>query len=172
MDIREWAKLYLMDIDPEHAYSLFATEIQQAQSEVLIAVNSLLYLEYLSEIGLIDSVKKAQCNGVNVMILYSEVGQNEVAITSQIVSAIKIYAQIKCVSGLYGTIFLIDNSKVLTINEGDDGIKTFAVYSNNKSIVKNIGSLLDSLWNEKEVLDSIIAIKDNLADANKQLIEV
>jgi signal transduction histidine kinase len=172
MDIREWAKLYLMDIsDPEHAYSLFATEIQQAQSEVLIAVNSLLYLEYLSEIGLIDSVKKAQCNGVNVMILYSEVGQNEVAITSQIVSAIKIYAQIKCVSGLYGTIFLIDNSKVLTINEGDDGIKTFAVYSNNKSIVKNIGSLLDSLWNEKEVLDSIIAIKDNLADANKQLIE-
>ena len=30
---------------------------------------------------------------------------------------------------------------------------------------------LDSLWNEKEMLDSIIAIKDNLADSNKQLVE-
>jgi signal transduction histidine kinase len=45
------------------------------------------------------------------------------------------------------------------------------VYSNNKSIVKNIGSLLDSLWNEKEMLDSIIATKGNLADSNKQLVE-
>lgn len=161
-----------MDIrDPKHAYSLFASEIQQAQSEVLIAVNSILYLEYLAETGLVDSLKKARSNGVNVMILYSEEGQNEVARTSQIVSAIKNYAQIKCVSGIYETIFLIDNSKVLTINEGDDGIKAFAVYSNNRSIVKNIGSLLDSLWNEKEMLDSIIAIKDNLADTNKQLVE-
>ncbi len=161
-----------MDIrDPKHAYSLFASEIQHAQSEVLIAVNSILYLEYLAETGLVDSLKKAQSNGVNVMILYSEEGQNEVATTSQIVSAIKNYAQIKCVSGIYETIFLIDNSKVLTINEGDDGIKAFAVYSNNRSIVKNIGSLLDSLWNEKEMLDSIIAIKDNLADTNKQLVE-
>jgi signal transduction histidine kinase len=161
-----------MDIrDPKHAYSLFASEIQHAQSEVLIAVNSILYLEYFAETGLVDSLKKAQSNGVNVMILYSEEDQNEVATTSQIVSAIKNYAQIKCVSGIYETIFLIDNSKVLTINEGDDGIKAFAVYSNNKSIVKNIGSLLDSLWNEKEMLDSIFAIKDNLADTNKQLVE-
>jgi signal transduction histidine kinase len=160
-----------MDIgDPKHAYSLFASEIQHAKSEVLIAVNSILYLEHLAETGLVDSVKKAQSNGVNVMILYSE-GQNEMATTSPVVSAIKNYAQIKRVSGIYGTIFLIDNSKVLTINEGDDGVKDFAVCSNNKSIVKNIGSLLDSLWNEKEMLHSIIAIKDNLADTNKQLVE-
>jgi hypothetical protein len=104
------------------------------------------------------------------MIIYSEEGQNEVATTSQIVSAIKKYAQIKCVSWIYETIFLIDNSKALTINEGDDGIKAFAVYSNDKSIVKNSGSLLDSLWNEKEMLDSIVAIKDNLADTNIPLV--
>ncbi len=160
-----------MDIkDPKYAYSLFVSEIQHAQSEVLIAVNSILYLEYLAETGLVDSLKQAQSNGVNVMILYSEERQNEDA-TSQIVSTIKNYAQIKFVSGIYGTIFLIDNSKVLTINEGDDATKAFVVYSNNKSIVKNIGSLLDSLWNEKEMLDSIIAIKDNLADSNKQLVE-
>jgi signal transduction histidine kinase len=161
-----------MDIrDPKYAYSLFMSEIQHAQSEVLIAVNSILHLEYLAETGLVDSLKQAQSNGVNVMILYSEERQNEDDTTSQIVSTIKNYAQIKCVSGIYGTIFLIDNSKVLTINEGDDATKAFVVYSNNKSIVKNIGSLLDSLWNEKEMLDSIIAIKDNLADSNKQLAE-
>ena len=161
-----------MDIrDPKYAYSLFISEIQHAQSEVLIAINSILHLEYLAETGLVDSLKQAQSNGVNVMILYSEERQNEDDTTSQIVSTIKNYAQIKCVSGIYGTIFLIDNSKVLTINEGDDATKAFVVYSNNKSIVKNIGSLLDSLWNEKEMLDSIIAIKDNLADSNKQLTE-
>ncbi|MGB8937440.1 MAG: ATP-binding protein [Candidatus Nitrosopolaris sp.] len=160
-----------MDIrDPKYAYSLFMSEIQHAQSEVLIAVNSILHLEYLAETGLVDSLKQAQSNGVNVMILYSEERQNKDDTTSQIVSTIKNYAQIKCVSGIYGTIFLIDNSKVLTINEGDDATKN-VVYSNNKSIVKNIGSLLDSLWNEKEMLDSIIAIKDNLADSNKQLAE-
>jgi phosphatidylserine/phosphatidylglycerophosphate/cardiolipin synthase-like enzyme len=82
-----------MDIrDPKHAYSQFASEIQHAQSEVLIAVNSILYLEYFAETGLVDSLKKAQSNGVNVMILYSEEGQNEVATTSQIVSAIKLNA--------------------------------------------------------------------------------
>jgi signal transduction histidine kinase len=155
---------------PKFAYSLFISEIQHAQSEVLIAVNSILHLEYLAETGLVDSLKQAQSNGVNVMILYSEERQNKDDTTSQIVSTIKNYAQIKCVSGIYGTIFLIDNSKVLTINEEDDGAKAFVVY-NNKSIVKNIGSLLDSLWNEKEMLDSIIAIKDNLADSNKQLAE-
>ncbi|MFY9798334.1 MAG: HAMP domain-containing sensor histidine kinase [Candidatus Nitrosopolaris sp.] len=161
-----------MDIrDPKYAYSLFMSEIQHAQSEVLIAVNSILHLEYLAETGLVDSLKQAQSNAVNVMILYSEERQNKDDTTSQIVSTIKNYAQIKCVSGIYGTIFLIDNSKVLTINEGDDATKAFVVYSNNKSIVKNIGSLLDSLWNEKEMLDSIIAIKDNLADSNKQLAE-
>jgi hypothetical protein len=122
MDIRHRVKRYTMDVrHPNYAYSLFVSEIQHAQSEVLIAVNSILYLEYLAETGLVDSLKQAQSNGVNVMILYSQEDQNEEATTSQIVSTLKNYAQIKCVSGIYGTIFLIDNSKVLTINERDDG---------------------------------------------------
>jgi signal transduction histidine kinase len=172
MDIRQQVKHYTMDIrDSKYAYSLFVSKIQHARSEVLIAVNSILYLEYLAETGLVDSLKQAQSNGVNVMILYSQEDRNEDATTSQIVSTLKNYAQIKCVSGIYGTIFLIDNSKVLTINERDDGTTASLVYSNNKSIVKNIGSLLDSLWNEKEMLDSIIATKGNLADSNKQLVE-
>jgi signal transduction histidine kinase len=172
IDIRQRVKRYTMDIrDPKYAYSLFVSEIQHAQSEVLIAVNSILYLEYLAETGLVDSLKQAQSNGVNMMILYSEEGQIEEATTSQMVSSIKSYAQMKRVSGIYGTIFLIDNSKVLTINEGDEGTKASVAYSNNKSIVKNIGSLLDSLCNQEEMLNSIIATKDNLADSNKQLVE-
>jgi preprotein translocase subunit YajC len=83
-------------------------------NRLLIAVNSILYLEYLAENGLVDSLKQAQSNGVDVMILYSE-AQNEEAKTWQILSTIKNYAQIKCISGIYGTIFLIDDSKVLTI---------------------------------------------------------
>jgi preprotein translocase subunit YajC len=141
MDIRQRVKHYTLDIrDPEYAYSLFLSEIQHAQSEVLIAVNSTLYLKYLAETGLVDSLKQAQSNGVNVMILYSQ-DQNEDATTSQIVSTLKNYAQIRCVSGIYGTIFLIDNSKVLTINERDDGTKASLVYSNNKSCNKGQSSI-------------------------------
>jgi hypothetical protein len=70
MDIRQRVKHYTLDIrDPEYAYSLFLSEIQHAQSEVLIAVNSTLYLKYLAETGLVDSLKQAQSNGVNVSLL-------------------------------------------------------------------------------------------------------
>jgi hypothetical protein len=44
-----------MDIrDREYAYSVFASEIRHAQSEVLIAVNSILFLEYLAETVLLS----------------------------------------------------------------------------------------------------------------------
>ena len=61
------------------------------------------------------------------------------------------------------------NLKSLTISNEDDGLTSIAVYSDNKSLANNFGSLLDSLWNETEMLKSIIVAKDNLADLNKQL---
>ena len=66
---------------------------------------------------------------------------------------------------------LIDNSKVLTISEDERVDALVAIYSDSKSLVKNFGSLLDTLWNETEILKSIIRVKDNLADTNKQLAE-
>ena len=48
-------------------------------------------------------------------------------------------------------------------------LTSIAVYSDNKSLANNFGSLLDSLWNETEMLKSIIVAKDDLADLNKQL---
>jgi signal transduction histidine kinase len=66
---------------------------------------------------------------------------------------------------------LIDNSKVLTISEDERVDALVAIHSDSKSLVKNFGSLLDTLWDETEILKSIIRVKDNLADTNKQLAE-
>jgi two-component system sensor histidine kinase VicK len=172
-------KPFTLDIiqDRRRAESLFLAQIQQARSEVLIAVSSIVDLEYLATIGLVDSIKQAKRRGVTMMILHSEEGGeeeesiNDAAARSQLISDIKRCAQIKSISGIQGIILLIDNSKVLTISDEDDGHTSIAVYSDNKSLAKNFGSLLDSLWNETEMLESIIVAKDNLADLNKQLAE-
>ena len=156
--------------DRKCAESLFTSEIQHARSEVLIAVSSIRYLEYLTEIGLINSIKQAKSKGVNVMILYSEEKRDGIA-TVQVISAITRYAKIKRISGIQGSILLIDNSKVLTISEDERVDALVAIHSDSKSLVKNFGSLLDTLWNETEILKSIIRVKDNLADTNKQLAE-
>ena len=156
--------------DRKCAESLFTSEIQHARSEVLIAVSSIRYLEYLTEIGLINSIKQAKSKGVNVMILYSEEKRDGIA-RVQVISAITRYAKIKRISGIQGSILLIDNSKVLTISEDERVDALVAIYSDSKSLVKNFGSLLDTLWNETEILKSIIRVKDNLADTNKQLAE-
>ena len=153
--------------DRKRAESLLISEIQHARSEVLIAVSSIRYFENLAEIGLLDSIKQAESKGVNVMILYSEEGRNDDASTKQLISTVKSYGQIKSISGIQGSILLTDNSKVLTI--GGEGVEALAVYSDNKFLVKNFGSLLEALWNEREILESIIVVKDNLAESNKQL---
>jgi two-component system, OmpR family, sensor histidine kinase VicK len=156
--------------DRKCAESLFTSEIQHARSEVLIAVSSIRYLEYLTEIGLINSIKQAKSKGVNVMILYSEEKRDGIAAV-QVISAITRYAKIKRISGIQGSILLIDNSKVLTISEDERVDALVAIHSDSNSLVKNFGSLLDTLWNETEILKSIIRVKDNLADTNKQLAE-
>jgi signal transduction histidine kinase len=154
--------------DLKHVESLFSSQIQHARSEILFAVSSITYLERLASVGLEDSIKQAKSKGVNIMILCSEEDRSDVVAPSYTSSAIKRYAQIRVTFGIQGTILLVDNSTVLTITD-EDGTSAIAVCSNNKSLVKNFGSLLDSLWNETEMLESIIVVKDNLADSNKQL---
>jgi phosphatidylserine/phosphatidylglycerophosphate/cardiolipin synthase-like enzyme len=157
-------KPFTLDIiqDPKCAESLIIAQIQQARSEVLIAASSILDLEHLAIIGLVDSIKQAERRGVSIMILHSEEEQesrNDRAARSQLIPDIKRSAQIKSISGIHGIILLIDNSKVLTMSDKDDGLASIAVYSDNKSLAKNFGSLLDSLWNETEMLESIIVAK-------------
>jgi two-component system, OmpR family, sensor histidine kinase VicK len=165
-------KPFTLDIiqDRKRAESLFLAQIQQARSEILIAVSSIVDLEHLGTIGLVESIKQAKRRGVTMMILHSEEESRKDATTrSRLISDIKRCAQIKSISGIQGIILLIDNSKVLTISDEDDGLTSIAVYSDNKSLANNFGSLLDSLWNETEMLKSIIVAKDDLADLNKQL---
>ena len=136
---------------------------------MLIAVTSIRYLEYLAEIGLVDSITEAKSKNVNIMILYSEDRRVDLT-TIKLISDIKKYAQIKSISGIQGSILIIDNSKVLTISAGrEERVEALAVYSDNKSLVNNFGSLLNALWSESEILDSIIVVKDSLAYSNKQL---
>jgi len=167
-------KPFTLDIiqDRKRADSLFLAQIQQSRSEVLIAVSSIVDLEHLSTIGLVESIEQAKRRGVTTMILLSEEESRKDATTpARLISEIKRCAQIKSISGIQGIILVIDNYKVLTMSEGDDGLSSIAVYSNNKSLANNFGSLLDSLWNEIEMLKSIIVAKDNLADLNKQLVD-
>jgi signal transduction histidine kinase len=168
--LEEGVESFHIDVihDRKSAESLLISEIQRARSEVLLAVGSNRYLENLAEIGLLDPIKQARSKGVNIMILYSEEGRDDYdTSTKQLISVLKRYGQIKIISGIQGNILLIDNSKLLTI--GEEGAEAVAVYSDNKFLVKNFGSLLDSLWSETEVLESIIVVKDNLAESNKQL---
>jgi two-component system, OmpR family, sensor histidine kinase VicK len=167
-------KPFTLDIiqDRKCAESLFLAQIQQARSEVLIAVSSIVDLEHLGTIGLVESMKQAKRRGVTLMILHSEKESRKDATTrSRSISDIKRCAQIKSISGIQGIILLIDNSKLLTISNEDDGLTSIAVYSDNKSLAKNFGSLLDSLWNETEILKSIIVAKNDLVDLNKQLVD-
>ena len=80
-EIEKEVEPFSIDIirDRKCAESLFTSEIQHARSEVLIAVSSIRYLEYLTEIGLINSIKQAKSKGVNVMILYSEEKRDGIA---------------------------------------------------------------------------------------------
>lgn len=176
------------EIQPHHidiihnskrAEFLFVSEVRSARSEVLILVDSIDFLRYLVEIGLVDSIIHAKNNNANVIILYSEgngggVGVNFDEPQLKTISDLKEYAQIRRISGVQGNILIIDNSKVLAINEEVDGTydnNAFAVYSDNQTLVNNFGALLDTLSNEAEILDSIIVAKDNLANSNKQLAE-
>ena len=64
-------KPFILDIiqDRKRAESLFLAQIQQARSEVILAVSSIVDLEHLAPIGLVDSIIKAKRRGVTIMVL-------------------------------------------------------------------------------------------------------
>lgn len=69
---------------------------------------------------------------------------------------------------------IVDNSNILFATNWENGVNSkadnfFGLYSTNKSLVQNFGSLFDTLLNEKEILESIIKIKTQLEGSNKLL---
>jgi two-component system sensor histidine kinase VicK len=173
--------------DKRYAESLFVEDINLAHSEILIAVNSIRFLIHLDQTGsLMDNIRHAHSRGVAIIILYQEnkakenrEKSNKIREEQLFLKDIRTYAEIKSISGISGTILITDNSKLLTISheEKDDketerfGNSVIAVHSNNETITRNFGSLLEALWVEKELLRSIIAVKDELKNSNQRLIK-
>ena len=162
--------------DRSNIESLLITNIRNARTEVIFFVNSLNYLTYLFKIGLEESIKYANNQGSIIIILYPEDENKELNNKNNLwlISNIKSYAQIKSISRLNGNLLIVDNSKMLTISdEGEKRVNANinGVYTDNKFIVNNFGSLLDTLLNEREILNSLIATKDKLADSNKYLVK-
>jgi signal transduction histidine kinase len=153
--------------DYERATRLFLSEIQNARSEVLIAVGSNSYLEHLARIGFIDALARAKNKGANIMLLYpvSDIAKSEKS--DKLFSQIKKYAQLGNVAEIKGTILIVDGSTVLVISS--KGKSEFAIYSNYKSIVDNFVSFFDSFWNQQEMLASLIEAQANLLKSNRQL---
>lgn len=66
-----------------------------------------------------------------------------------------------------GTILIVDNSKVLSVSE--EGIDALTIYSDNRSLVNNFGSLFEALWLENEILQDLVKSKNELLKSNEQL---
>jgi len=66
-----------------------------------------------------------------------------------------------------GTILIVDNSKVLSVSE--EGIDALTIYSDNRSLVNNFGSLFEALWVENEILQDLVKSKNELLKSNEQL---
>lgn len=163
----------------EEAEFLFVNELERAKVEVLIASSSLSYLRRLDNLGLLDSVEHATSRGVEILVLCPELSsQNNNNNTEQDITPndsdyrlllnLKKYAQVRGISGqIKGSVILTDNARVLSISE--EGIDALAIYSDNKSLVNNFGSLFETLWIQKEILNDLIRSKDAILKSNEQL---
>lgn len=66
-----------------------------------------------------------------------------------------------------GTILIVDNSKVLSVSEEE--IDAVTIYSDNRSLVNNFGSLFEAIWVENEILQDLVKSKNELLKSNEQL---
>jgi two-component system, OmpR family, sensor histidine kinase VicK len=133
----------------------------------LIAASSSRYLRALSKLGVVDALEQANSNRVRILILCPLLAGSESDLFSDIVSDIERYAEVRDMGKIRGSVLVVDNSKVLALSE--EGIDAIAIYSENKSIVDNFGSLFDNLWMQRELLDSLIDSKRALSDTNDEL---
>jgi signal transduction histidine kinase len=122
-------------------------------------------------------LKHAIEKGVRIIILYPEDGKSEISRkdVTNLVSTTEENVHLKGVSGPIGTIMIVDNAKIILLDSEKGNKSTnngiLGVYSNNKSVVGNFGSLFDILLNEKEVLNYAVETKIQLESSNKKLKE-
>ena len=157
--------------------SLLMSGLYSAKSEILLTIGLRGHFRYFWKIGLHEGLKHAIEKGVRIIILYPEDGNSDIAkkdVTNLVSNTVE-NVHLSGVSGPIGTVIIIDNTKIILIDNEKGNKSTnndiIGVYSNNKSIVSNFGSLFDTLLNEKEVLDYAVETKIQLESSNKQLKE-
>ena len=156
---------------------LLVSGINNAKSEILLTVGSLSHFRYFLKIGLHEGLKCAIERGVRIIILYPEGEKSDMTRKdiANLVSTTVENVHLSGVSGSIGTVMIVDNAKIIVIytEKGNKTTKNdiLGVYSNNKSIVSNFGSLFDTLLNEKEILNYAVQTKIQLESSNKQLKE-
>ncbi len=163
--------------DNERIKSLLISGVLDAESEILLTIGLLRHFMYFWKIGLHEGLKHAIEKGVRIIILYPEDRKSEISRkdVTNLVSTTEENVHLSGVSGPLGTVMIVDNAKIILI-DSEKGIKSTnndirGVYSNNKSVVSNFGSLFDTLLNEKEVLNYAVETKIQLENSNKQLKE-
>ena len=163
--------------DNNRIKSLLMSCLYSAKSEILLTIGLLSHFRYFWKIGLHEGLKHVIEKGVRTIILYPEDGNSDITKkdVTNLVSAAEENIHLKGVSGPIGTVMIVDSAKIILIDTEKGNISTnndiIGVYSNNKSVVNNFGSLFDTLLNEKEVLDYVVETKIQLESSNKQLEE-
>ena len=173
-DLSNSTNVELMEVirNRERAELLLLEEINRSKSELLLASSSLQYLVRLKYLGLLDMFERAKSRGVRILILYSELDKGgngtESGLIQEFLADTRKYADIRETSGqIRGTIQITDNSRVLSISE--EGLDALTIYSNNKSLLNNFGSLFEALWVENEMFQQLIKAKNELLKSNEQL---
>ena len=181
--------------DHNYLENVIKSNINNAKSEILIAVNYIKYILYLDRlIGFVGLLKNANNKEVSIIILYSELDELALNNKSELeknnsnnnsccfLQDLKEFANVKNVGGLYGNVIVTDNSTVISINNistvenvGKDKITENdiiqGIYSNHAHLVNNLGTLFETMWTEKELLTSMLSVKKHLIKANKQIIK-
>jgi two-component system sensor histidine kinase VicK len=164
-------------MDNKRIKSLLMSGLYSAKSEILLTIGLLVHFRYFWKIGLHEGLKQAIEKGVRMIILYPEDGNSDITKkdVTNLVSTAEENVHLRGVSGPIGTVIIIDNAKIILIDNEKGNKSTnndiIGLYSNNKSVVSNFGSLFDTLLNEKQVLDYAIETKIQLESSNKQLKE-
>ena len=163
--------------DNELLKSLLLSGVLDAKSEILLTIGLLSHFTYFWKIGLHEGLKHANNRGVRIIILYPEDGKSDISRkdVTNLVSTTEENVHLSGVSGPIGTVMIVDNAKIILIDSQKENKSTsddiLGVYSNNKSVVSNFGSLFDTLLNEKEVLNYAVETKIQLESSNEQLKE-
>ena len=113
--------------DKQYSEYLLLSSVYDARSEVLLTTSSVKFLEHLCKMGLVKSLKHAIGQGARIIILYPEHRNKELIDIHilNLINDIRDHVQLERISGIMGSVLIVDNSKILLLSgeEKDEGEK-------------------------------------------------